>query len=449
MVRLMEPAARGGFMRSLFVDSLVVASGGAAVKGAGLLKLALAAHFFGASDSQDAFFLAFLLPSILTDTIAAAVTPCLIPALAGLREQHRPAEAVSLYRECLGANAAVMCVLALIAAAIAHPAIAVLGSGFSVEKAAFSRTLLLCMLPLFPLVGLSIVWRAVLNASQRFGVAAIAPVTTPLLTAGLLFSAGSSWGVFALAAGAVAGAAIECAVLACAVHSLGYPLWPAKPGMNQAFLTLLSQFWPMLATSVLLGCMPVIDNAMTAGLEPGSVSVLAFGTKLTLVILSVGSSAVATAVLPRLSAMAARNDWQAMRVNLTTLALALLAIAVPAVLVLIALSEPLVRLVLLRGVFTEASALAVTQVQQVSLLQIPIAILTALGFKLVSSLRFNDLLIPLAAIGVAVTAIADYVLRYKLGVAGIALAASLSQLSMLFGLTLLLRRRLRVRALRR
>jgi putative peptidoglycan lipid II flippase len=203
------------------------------------------------------------------------------------------------------------------------------------------------------------------------------------------------------------------------------------------------QFAPLLASSLLLGGSSLIDNAMAAGLEAGSVSVLNFGTKLATVISTIGPAAVGTAVLPHLSGMAARGEWQTMRRNLMSFATLIIAAAIPLTALLIVFSEPLVRLAFEKGAFTASATRAVAMVQSFSLLQVPFAALIALGFRLTASLRANNLLPPVAAVGLGVTAAGDFLLRQVLGVAGIALTATFSQIAMILTLAFLLTRRIR------
>lgn len=438
----MQPAARVGFIRSMFADSVIVAAGGLVVKGAGLVKLALAAYVFGTTDAQDAFFLAFLLPSLLSETIASAVTSSFLPAFVGLRTTARSAEAALLYRHTLSAALATMSALALLLAVASPVAIEILGSGFDAAKAGLTRRLLLCLLPMLPMIGCNLIWRGVLQSHGRFALAATAPAATPIITALILVVGAGEWGVFALAFGTVMGVLFEFVLLAVAVRPLGYTLAPGWSGTTDALRSVGSQFAPAISATALLGCVPLIDNAMAAGLGAGSVSVLAFGTKLSSVILSMGPAAIGTAILPRLSNMTARGEWESMLHKLREFSGLVMLIVIPAVVAMVVFSEPLVRLVLQKGAFTQESTLAVASVQRYSLLQIPLATLVALAFRIAASLKLNQLMLPAAAIGVSVTLVSDYVLRQLMGVAGIALAASVCQAAILVTLWLPLQRHL-------
>ena len=432
-----------GSARPMLSDALIVAAGNVAVKGAGLLKLIVAAHLFGTSDAQDAYLAAFLLPAVLGDIFAATAAPSLIPAMLRLRAAGLEREAADLSREALFASVTLMFVLAALLA-LASPLIFVLlASGFDPAKTALARTLLYMLLPLLPLAGCNVIWRAILHTHRRFALAAVAPAITPFITLAILLAGAPHWGIYALAIGTITGGFAETTLLAFAVQRLNYSIRPAWITGGPRMAEVLVQFAPLLASSLLLGGSPLIDNAMAAGLEAGSVSVFNFGSKLATVISTIGPAAVGTAALPHLSGMAARGEWQTMRRNLMSFATLIIAAAIPLTALLIAFSEPLVRLVFEKGAFTASSTHAVAVVQSYSLLQAPFAVLIALGFRLTASLRANNLLPPVAAVGLGVTAAGDFLLRQVLGVAGIALTATFSQIAMILTLAVLLARRIR------
>jgi putative peptidoglycan lipid II flippase len=167
---------------------------------------------------------------------------------------------------------------------------------------------------------------------------------------------------------------------------------------------------------------------MAAMLGSGSVSALAYGSKITTLILGVGSVAVSTAVLPHFSRMVARGDWDHVRHTLFTYARLIVLITLPMTLVLIYFSEPLVRLLFQRGAFTEADTKLVAWVQVLYLLQVPIFVLGMLIVRLISALKANRILMWGAGINLFVNVVSSYLLMKWLGIAGIALSMSLMYL---------------------
>ncbi|MGJ5817443.1 lipid II flippase MurJ [Paludibaculum fermentans] len=433
---------RAGPTASMVSATSIVACGGMAVRGVGLLKLIYAAHLFGTSDAQDAFLAAFLVPALLSDVLAAAVAPALIPALIQQQAGEPMESSVTLYRAAFGAGL-VAATLAALALGLAFPLILpVLASGFDHGKSALTLKLLLVMLPVLPLTACNVVWRCLLNARNHFALAALAPIATPVASLAILYFGASTWGIYSLAIGTSAGCAVEAILLAQEVHRLGYPLVPRLEGALRRLGPVLGQFGTIVMSSLLFGCIPLIDNAMAAGLAAGSLSIFGFGTKLAMVILSLGPASIATGALPQLSRLAANSDWRGLRGSLLHFGGLLLLVTIPLIAVLMLLSQDLVRLVFQKGAFSTQATFEVALVQRYSLLQVPLAVIGALGFRLAASMAANELVIPAAGVGVAVATLADYQLRRVFGVQGIALASVVTQLSVITTLGFLLRRRM-------
>ncbi|MBN9663931.1 MAG: hypothetical protein J0H49_37370 [Acidobacteria bacterium] len=433
---------RAGPTASMVSATSIVACGGMAVRAVGLLKLVYAAHLFGTSDAQDAFLAAFLLPAMLGDVLAAAAAPALIPALIRASVREHQEGAVSLYRTAFGAGAAAMAVAAVLLGLAFPFLLPVLAAGFSSAKSEVTVRLLWLLLPALPLTACNIVWRCVLNAANRFALPALAPVATPLVSLAMLYFWSGRWGVDVLAVGTVVGGTLEAALLAYGVCRLGFPLVPKMTGALPRLAPVLRQFGTLILSSMLFGCIPLIDNAMAAALAPGSLSIFGFGTKLALVILSLGPVSIATGALPQMARLAVTGDWRSMRASLLHFGSLVLLVTIPLIALLMLFSEELVRLVFQKGAFSAQAAYEVAWVQRYSLLQVPLAVMGAIGFRLASSLAANELVIPSAAVGVVTAALADYHLRRMLGVQGIALASVLTQLSVLTTLGFQLRRRL-------
>jgi putative peptidoglycan lipid II flippase len=186
---------------------------------------------------------------------------------------------------------------------------------------------------------------------------------------------------------------------------------------------------------------------MAAMLAAGSVSALNFGTRVTGVILAVGPAALSTAILPRFSKLTAGADWPALRSAVRRYALGSLALSIPLTAACMALSEPIARIIFQRGAFTAADTHLVARVQFWSLPAAPISMLLALVVRLISSLKWNELLLRMAALAFAANIALDYLLMQRMGVAGIALATALVSLLSLAFLSYLVFRRVKTRAL--
>lgn len=426
--------------RRIFSATVTVGLLGIAVRIAGWAKLIVIAHQFGAGDDLDAFLIAFLVPSFLAEVAGASFSAALIPTLVEVRERQGRGEAQRLFSGITMLAGLILCVTAAGAFAARHSALAVLASSFAGSKLALTGSLLAAMLPLVVLMGISAVWRAVLNAGEEFALAAAAPAMTPVLTILLLLLAGKGWGAQTLAAGALAGTVLEVSVVGWAVRRNGYSLAPRWTGLHPALRQVMAQYAPMVAGMVFLTGAPLVDQAFAAALGTGGVSTFSYGTKLAAVILAVGPIALSTAALPHFSRMAARGDREGFWHTLRTYSRLILLATVPLTLLLAAWSEPIVRMLFERGAFTPADTQVVAAIQRNAVLQIPFAVLAALMLRVISSVKANHLIMLGAALNLAITVVFDYELARHWGVAGIALARTVvSAVSLCYLFAILLR----------
>ena len=256
---------------------------------------------------------------------------------------------------------------------------------------------------------------------------------------------GPAIGVRVLCYGTWGGALIEVLILAWSVRQLGYPLLPRWLGWSSDIQSVCRQYLPVAAGALITSGSGIIDQTFASRLAPGTLSAIAYGTKLTGVVLTIAGTALSTAALPYLSRMSADRDWRAFRHTVTRYAAAAGLAGVVAAVALIRLSSVLVRGVLQHGAFTAQASQAVTLLQRCSLLQLPIAFLLAFGFVTASALKANRLMLTIAPVALATTLWFDYVLMRFFGAAGIATAPAASGAVSLAVLFVLLRRTMRRR----
>jgi putative peptidoglycan lipid II flippase len=410
--------------RRIFAAILTVGGFTVVAKLASTAKELVVAHQFGTGDALDAFLIAFLLPSFFVIVVAESLNAALMPTYIHVREHEGREAAQRLFSGVLiWSTAALIAVASLLALASSY-VLPVLASGFGPDKLELTRSLFYVLLPALVVSGFGTIWRAVLNAGERFALAAATPIVTPVLAVLTLLAFGRFWGIYAFAIGTVGGFVLEAGLLAWSLKRQGFYLVPRWYGLDSATRQVMKQYVPMVAGAFLMSSTLVVDQSIAAMLGSGSVSALNYGNKITAMLTSIGSMALGTAVLPHFSRMVAVNDWSGVRHTLRTYASLILLTTVPLALALAYLSEPLVGLLFQRGAFTAGDTRLVGQVQAFYMLQIPFYILGTLIVRLISSLRGNSLLMWGAAISFSVNIALDYVFALWLGVAGIALSTT-------------------------
>jgi len=414
--------------RRILAAMVTVGGFTALVKLAAVAKEMTIAYQFGTGDELDAFLIALLLPQFAINLIGGSLNAALIPAYIQVREQEGQWAAQRVLSSVMVLSVGFLTVLSVVLALTASYILPLVASGFAAEKLALTHSLYYVLLSTLVLSGLATTWGAILNAENRFALAAVVPVATSIVTVLLVIVMAKHWGIYALAIGAVGGALIEAGLLGWGLTRDGVSLVPRWCGTCPAVKQVLAQYAPMVAGAFLMGGTGVVSQSMATMLGSGSVSALAYGNKLTNLVVGIGAVAVSTAVLPHFSRMVTVKDWHGLRHTLGTYTRLLLAVSLPVTLALIYFSEPMVAVFFQRGAFTEADTHLVSQVQTIILLQVPVYVVGMLFVRLISALKVNQVMMWGNVINLFVCIVLNYVLMQRFGVIGIALATSLMYL---------------------
>jgi putative peptidoglycan lipid II flippase len=300
------------------------------------------------------------------------------------------------------------------------------GARFGSEKLLLTRYIFWLVLPGVFISGISGILAGVLNAHERFLLAAVTPMFISIFSIAFLLGEGDSWGIYALAIGLTVGYAAELAVLAWSIRTRKLfvaPRWGSwrDPDVR----AVLGQYAPLVIGGAVMSSSPMIDQAMAAALGPGSVAQLAYGSKLVTAGMGIGVTALSTAIFPHFSRMVAARQWSELRHTLRTYSRLGLVAGIAVVVVMVAFSEPLVRLFFERGQFVAADTQAVARVQALFAFQIPFYLLGIMCVQLLHAISANRVLMYVSIGNFFTNVIGNYVFMRIWGVSGIAFATSL------------------------
>lgn len=396
-----------------------------AVKLVSMVKELVIASTFGVGDELDAFLIAFIVPTFAINVIGGSMNSALVPIFIEVRDRKGKDAAQILFSNIIVLSGAILIGISVVLALLSPAILKVLGSSFSKEKLELTGKLFFILLPIVLVNGLGVTWSAILNAGERFRLAPVASIAVPLVIIITLLVGSTEIGIFALAIGTLAGFVLEASMIGLGLTKHGMKLQPHWSGLDADVQRVIAQFWPMIASGVLMSSTTIIDNAMAAMLGSGNVAVLNYGNRIVAVIIGLGAISLGTAVLPYFSQMAARRDWAGLRKTKKVYLKLIFAATVPVVLLLAFFSETLIRILFERGAFVHSDTLLVAGVQGFFTLQIPFYIGVILLVKLITSMQRNHILMYGAIINVVLNIVLNLLFMRWLGVAGIALSTSI------------------------
>lgn len=328
----------------------------------GLVRDMVYAHLFGAGLFMDAFQMAFRIPNFLRRiTGEGAFSQAFVPVVAEYRLKHDEA---ATRRLVAGVSGRLGLVLALITAVgvIGAPIVIVLfapGFGFDSPRHDLAVGMLRWTFPYIFFISLTALGAGVLNAYGRFGTAAFNPVLLNVVMIGFAawLAPHSAQPGIVLAIGVFVAGMVQLVAQFRGLKRIGLLTWPRWSSSEEGVTRVARLMLPGIFGSSVAQISLLIGSWVASFLMTGSISWMYYADRLVEFPMGVFSIALATVILPGLSAhhversparFSATLDW-AMR--LTCL------VSVPAMVGLMLLAGPLTAVIYGHGQFVARDVL--------------------------------------------------------------------------------------------
>ncbi|HKQ97673.1 MAG TPA: murein biosynthesis integral membrane protein MurJ [Candidatus Polarisedimenticolia bacterium] len=414
---------------------------------AGYARDALQAALLGASNSTDAFVIAYRIPNLLRRLVAeGALTSAFVPTFARYMKRQDDAAmwrfAASVWWVLTAALVAIVVVGVLASPLLVHG----LAWGYGDESGKMALTIALnrLMWPYIFFISLAALAAAILNALGFFALPAFTPVLLNLaiIACALGFRNRFSDPSYAFAIGVLVGGFLQLAVQIPALIKHGFrwglPHPPDRDGVREVGRLMGPRVFGVGITQINL----VIDSQFATSLRAGSASFLYYANRLTELTLGIFGISLSTVLLSTLSRAAAEGDRPRVLETLRTALRLLIFVSLPATVGLIVLRAPIVHVLFERNKFTpEDTILTSTALAAYSVGLLPYAAINVLASAFYAH---RDTRTPVK-VGVLTFFLhlgLNVVLRAPLQHVGIALSTSISAFVDAWLLAILLRRKL-------
>ncbi len=328
----------------------------------GLIRETLTASLFGAGPLTDAFIVAFRLPNLLRRLFAeGAFTQAFVPILASTREAAGDAEA----RRIISAVATILfwtlLVVSILGALGAPLLVWAVASGLAADPTAFqaATTMTRWMFPYVLMISLVALAAGILNTWRHFAVPAFAPVLLNLcfIAAALYLTPLFDPPIYALAAGVVVGGIAQLVLQGVALARLGLlprissriPAAWREPVVRRV----LRQMGPAVLAVSVAQLSLIINTQIASYLRPGSVSWISFSDRLMEFPIALLGVAMGTVLMPSLARASQSGHTERYEALIDWGLRLCVLLALPAMLGLGLLAEPITALVFHHGRFTE------------------------------------------------------------------------------------------------
>lgn len=337
---------------SLHAAALILGGAALASKLLGLLRDRLLAARFGAGETLDVYYAAFLIPDIVyTLFLVGAASAAVLPVIVEARGRGGLAAEQAFVSNLLAVFAAGGVLVVVAAIVLAPWLVALVAPGFGPAQLAQAVSLTRLMMGNALFLSIAGVLSAVLQVHRRFFVFALPPILYNLgIIAGIIFLV-PVLGVPGLGYGVLAGGALQVLVEVPALRAMGFRFRPrldlADPGLLQVVRTSLPRVAALSMSQFTLAALVAVASFFASG----SISVFKFAQNLLYVPVGLFGVSWALALFPKLSGSSAAGEGPAFRDQVALGIRNILFWALPAAALAVVLRAHIVRVVLGSGAF--------------------------------------------------------------------------------------------------
>jgi putative peptidoglycan lipid II flippase len=384
----------------------------------------VAAGYYGVNGPMSAFTIAFQVPNLIRALFAdAALQPAFVPVFTDLLGRKHYREAFRLASTLLLLVTMVLGAITALFVLLAPVVMPVFAPGFEGQILDLTVSLSQVLFPILILLGVSGIVVGILNSYDRFGAFAIAPlfwnltIILVLVVLEPMFHGRDK--IYAYAIGILVGTLVQLLI----------PVWDLRntpfrfnwsfdwrhPGVRRVLLLML----PVTISLGLINFNLLINSFFGSLVSHQAPAAIDKAFRIYQLPQGIFSVAIATVLFPTLARFANRGEIDNLRATMANGMRQILFVLLPAAAAILALSEPIIRLVYQRGAFHPAE----TAVVSTALFWFAFSLPTN-GVYLLQTRTFFSLQRPWQATGLAVldlvvSAVAALALYSPYGVGGI------------------------------
>jgi len=331
----------------------------------GLIRDMTLSAFFGTGIVASAFQFAFRIPNLLRRLFGeGAMASAFIPLFA---EEIHNKDLDSAYNSANIVLTLLAAILSAIAVIIATVSLFLALFVFDSEKWQLSLLLTSVMVPYCVFICLTAVCGAMLNTLRHFTRPALAPIFLNIAIVASawigawIFGKDSGKLVYVIAVGVLVGGVMQLLFQIPVLYKKGFKfkfIWNlAHPFIKKIYIIMA----PAVLGAGITQINVMVDGLLALFINDRGVSVLFYANRLTELPLGIFGVALATAVLPSLSFMAAKNEKRGFIVTIAFALRHVSFIIIPATVGLMLMAEPIVKLLFQHGKFDAESTMFVVK----------------------------------------------------------------------------------------
>jgi putative peptidoglycan lipid II flippase len=391
------------------------------------LRDVLMAYKFGFGDQLDAFFIAMLVPMFFVNVICQSFGAASIPAYLELKQKNN-SQAKKMVQNYSKFITIVLFVLSAILVLFAPVIVGSLGWNFSSEKYDYAIKLFYAAIPVLMLSGMVVLGNSILNARMQYNIPAWSQAVVPIFAILSLVLLGDKFNVASVLIGMIFGQIVNLVLIQLFLMKNELTLIPDFKNDVNLSKESKQQFISLILASLFIHVALLVDHGMASSLISGSVASLSLGLKVVFFITGLIGAVITMVVLPYFSYYFSRADVMTARRELSMLIIIGTLLGSVISIIVFIMAEPVLNSIFSRGDFVKHEITLISNIVKMGVVQVPFFACNLILIKFATALKSNKPILISTFIGLMLNVFLNFMLMEFMGVAGIALATSLSML---------------------
>lgn len=338
-----------GSMKDKAVKSVwIIIIFGIASKILGFIKETLIASEIGCCFRTDAYFVAFAGATLLAEILGEGISTSMVPVLLKIEAKEGKEKKIDYVNNLLHITILASLILLVLGWFLSPAIINIMAKGFKGEEFYLTVKLMKIGLPIISLIMIRSVFVAYLQSNHGFKAGAKSWIYYNIVyIIYLIFF--NQYGTYGLMVAGILASLSQLFSVIPASKNMGYRYEKILDFKDVYFKEMLIVMLPILLALSINRINIIVDKTIASTLSVGSISWLNYANDIIQLVLGIFVTAIVTVLFPIISQEYHGEDVESLKDTMKKGMRWILNIIVPATLILVLLSEPIVRLFFQRG----------------------------------------------------------------------------------------------------
>ncbi len=394
-------------------------------KFAGFIRDIVLSYFYGASSVSDVYLISLTIPSTIFTFIGVGITTSYIPMYSKIENESNLEECNKFTNNIVNLTIFICTFIIFFVLLFTEPIVKLFASGFEGETLILAVKFTRISIVGVYFTGLSYLFQGYLNIKKSYVIPSLMSIPFDLFIIISIFMS-YKYNLFILAYGTIVASAIRLFILIFFSYKKDYSYNPIIQINDKYLRSMLHIALPVILGTSIQQINQLVDRTIASSLIVGGVSALSYAHRLDGFIQGIFVISISTVLYPTISKLAVNNEIKKLKKHLSESINSISLFVIPVTIGAMIFSVEIVTFLFGRGAFDKTAI----ELTSNALFYYSIGMI-GFGLRNITSKVFyslQDTKTPMinAALGVILNIILNIVLSRKIGLGGLALAASLS-----------------------